>query len=124
MITIIDFGSSKTPLIAASLNSLGYANEVVEWTMKPRLDKTKGIILTGSPTLFTEVGSAEYTDKMGFINSLHLPVLGICFGHQLLGILHGATVFKGEAIRRAVEINLLESDPLFKGLQPVTVFTE
>ena len=124
MIYIIDFGSSKAPQIAAVISSLGYTYKVFKWNENIDFKNASGFILSGAPVLFTETDSSPYLQAYSFLKKIERPVLGICFGHQLLGVLYGAKVFKGKAIRTPVEISLLKEDKLFEGFSKSIVFEE
>lgn len=51
-----------------------------------------------------------------FVRNLRLPTLGVCFGHQLLGLSFGAKVTRGELVERNELVRLDISWPLFAGL--------
>ena len=126
MIHIINFGSRKTPFISEMVKELGYESKVFIWDQTDGIDleKADGIILSGSPTFLTEVDHKPYHERYGFIRETKLPVLGICFGHQVLGVLHGAQIYRGEEIADDLEIKILKNDPLFEGLGSATVMAE
>ena len=100
--------------------------EVLEWKDCKKTDfkNSDGIIFSGSPTMFTEVNHKPYIKKFSFIREGKIPVLGICFGHQLMGILHDAKIFRGEEIRSDNKIRILKKDILFNGLFPETTMKE
>jgi GMP synthase (glutamine-hydrolysing) len=122
MISIVNFGSSKTPLIEEMVKSCGADCVVLKWDECKKTDfkKSKGIIFSGSPTMFTEANHKPYIKKFSFIKEGKIPVLGICFGHQLMGILHDAKIFRAEEVRTENKIHVLKEDVLFKGLSPQT----
>jgi GMP synthase (glutamine-hydrolysing) len=126
MITIVNFGSSKTPLISEMVTSCGKENRVVNWNecSIDELKKSSKIIFGGSPAMFTEIDHQPFIDKFNFVKEGKIPVLGICFGHQLMGILHGATIFRGEKICLMNKIHVLKQDVLFEGLFPETIMSE
>lgn len=126
MICIVNFGSKKTPQISTIVSALGFENRIMQWDASWEFDfpKVSGIIFSGSPVLLSEVDLQPYYQKYNFITGISVPVLGICFGHQLLGILHGANVFMGKAIRTSVNIEVIKNDSLFKGLDKVMVMAE
>jgi GMP synthase (glutamine-hydrolysing) len=126
MIRIIQFGSSKTPAIAEMVTACGFENEIVAWetASKEDLQKSSGIIFSGSPTFFTEVDHSPYFDHYDFVKEGTIPTLGICFGHQLMGLLHGSTIFRGEAIRETITISVVKEDKLFAGLGHETEMRE
>lgn len=117
MILILQFGSKKTQYIKECINSTGHCAEIVAWDEKfKRPENLTGIVFSGSPVFFTEVRIEPYREKISPLLEWNVPVLGICFGHQLLGLLHGASIFRGEAIRRDETIRLITEDKLFDGL--------
>jgi GMP synthase (glutamine-hydrolysing) len=126
MVTIVNFGSSKTPLIAEMVSACGADNKIVKWNECNSNDfqNSSGIIFSGSPTMFTEADHKPYIENFSFIKEGKIPVLGICFGHQLIGILHGAKIFRGVAVRTRIKIAVLKEDALFNGLTPVTEMNE
>ena len=118
MFLIIQFGSSKTPAIKACFEKLGKSASIVDWQqigLKPK--NLEGIIFSGSPTYLTEVDHSPYKQLITPLLDWNVPILGICFGHQILGILHGAKIFRGNPVRRAEQIKLLQSDILFNGFE-------
>ncbi|HET6990033.1 MAG TPA: hypothetical protein VFJ43_01865, partial [Bacteroidia bacterium] len=69
MITIVNFGSSKTPLISEMVAACGKENVVVKWdeVSETHLKKSSGILFSGSPTMFTEADHKPYIEKFSFI---------------------------------------------------------
>ena len=95
MILLIDFGSQTTHLILRRIRELG--SEVVitlpEYAMqKVKEVKPKGIILSGGPAAVFEEGSPTVDKK---IFELGIPILGICYGEQLMCHLLGGEVKLG-----------------------------
>ena len=91
-ILIIDFGSQFTQLIARRIRELGVFSEIVSHKkIKLKdIDKTiKGIILSGGPLNVYQINKYSFDKK---ILQLGVPVLGICFGHQILSKLNGGRV--------------------------------
>ncbi|TND08004.1 MAG: glutamine amidotransferase class-I [Bacteroidetes bacterium] len=126
MIYVVNFGSSKTPKIAECVKSAGTACEIVPWENPGLIDrqKVKGIIFSGSPVFFTETDFTPYGSRYAFIQSGKIPTLGICFGHQLMGLLHGAQIFRGEEVRTTIPVRIMKRDFLFEGLEDTTAMTE
>jgi GMP synthase (glutamine-hydrolysing) len=126
MIHIVNFGSRKTPFISQMVSSLGFENKVMKWdeTTEEDMKDAQGIIFSGSPTFLTEVSHVPYHERYGFIRETEKPVLGICFGHQVVGILHGAQIYRGKEVEGTIDIKLLKDDPLFQGLGDTTVMAE
>jgi GMP synthase (glutamine-hydrolysing) len=117
MILIVDFGSQTAHLIGRRLRQLGiqaeYVNpeETLQFTknkLKPKTQnpqsetnsKTqnikssnlKGIILSGGPSSVYEKGAPTISKE---IFELGIPVLGICYGWQLMAKLLGGSVENG-----------------------------
>ncbi len=91
MILIIDCGSNKTKYIEQIVYEFIDTKQISLMDFEDNLlDDVQGVILSGAPILVTEVDTSPYEEKMKWILSTELPILGICFGHQLIGILHGA----------------------------------
>ena len=84
-ILIIDFGSQFTQLIARRIRELGVFSEIISHkkiNKKIALnDNIKGIILSGGPLNVYDNNKYNFNKK---ILQLNIPVLGICFGHQIL----------------------------------------
>ena len=117
MITIINCGSNKTPQIASCVSSAGYENQVITIEKSHLLPaNTTGIVVSGAPILLTEVDPQGYLEKLAFLKNTTVPALGICFGHQIIGLLHGATIKRGKEDRVNREIEILEESILLKGL--------
>jgi len=95
MIAVMDFGGQTCHLIARRIRELGVASKVVSY--KAKIEKNKeleGIILSGGPS-FVNLPDSPTIDKAVF--SLGVPVLGICYGMQLMGKLLGGKVGRGKA---------------------------
>ena len=91
-ILIIDFGSQFTQLISRRTRELGVFSKIISHKkIKLKdIDKTiKGIILSGGPLNVYEINKYSFDKK---ILNLDIPVLGICFGHQILSKLNGGRV--------------------------------
>ena len=91
-ILIIDFGSQFTQLIARRVRELGVFSEIVSHKkIKPKdiNNSIKGIVLSGGPLNVYQINKYSFDKK---ILQLDVPVLGICFGHQILSKLNGGRV--------------------------------
>ncbi len=96
MILIIDFGGQTAHLIGRRLRQLGVASEYVypENTLETiKSKKPTGIILSGGPSSVYEEGAPIVTKE---IFELGIPVLGICYGWQLMTHLLGGSVKQGK----------------------------
>jgi len=96
-ILIIDFGSQFTQLIARRVRELGVFSEIVSHKKIKITQITKeniaGIILSGGPLNVYENDKFKFDKK---IFKLGVPILGICFGHQILSKLLGGKVKKSK----------------------------
>ncbi len=91
-ILIIDFGSQFTQLIARRIRELGVFSEIMSHKKVKNKDinnTIKGIILSGGPLNVYEISKYSFDKK---IIDNNIPVLGICFGHQMLSKLNGGRV--------------------------------
>ncbi|MBI4679590.1 MAG: glutamine-hydrolyzing GMP synthase [Elusimicrobia bacterium] len=116
-VLILDFGSQYTQLIARRLRELEVYCEILPFdTSVERIlsRRPKGLILSGGPDSVHRQGSPR-PDPAVF--GLGLPVLGICYGMQLLTTLHGGRV--APARRREygfARLRVTAGNPLFEGL--------
>ena len=91
-ILIIDFGSQFTQLIVRRIRELGVFSELISHKkIKSSQIKSnvKGIILSGGPLNVYQLNNNLFDDK---ILKLGIPILGICFGHQILSKFNGGKV--------------------------------
>ena len=92
LILVLDFGSQYTQLIARRLREAGFYSEILPFNANLELIKEKspkGIILSGGPaSVYAE--NAYFCDKGVF--DLNVPILGICYGMQLIAHHFGANV--------------------------------
>ena len=94
-IIIIDFGSQFTQLIARRIRECGVFSEIIshkkinkKYILK---SNTRGIILSGGPLNVYQKNKFNFDKK---ILKLNIPILGICFGHQILSKELGGKVKK------------------------------
>jgi GMP synthase (glutamine-hydrolysing) len=93
-ILVLDFGGQYAHLIARRLRSLGYYSEIaLPSTDEKSIRDVKGIILSGGPSSVYDLDAPEYNGK---IFKLDLPILGLCYGHQLLIQEYGGKVEKAK----------------------------
>ena len=91
-ILIVDFGSQFTQLIARRIRELGIFCEIISHkkVKNKNIDSlVKGIILSGGPLNVYEIKKYSFDKR---IIQKGVPVLGICFGHQILSKLNGGKV--------------------------------
>lgn len=93
-ITVLDTGGQYTHLIARRVRELGvYADVQPSDVPATTLRSRKGIIISGGPASVLEPGSPDIDPKL-LKNGI--PVLGICYGHQLIARHLGGRVQKGD----------------------------
>ncbi|MFW9990553.1 MAG: glutamine-hydrolyzing GMP synthase [Candidatus Odinarchaeota archaeon] len=120
MIAIIDFGSQLCHLISKRVRQLGVYTEIVPHDIS--LEKLtafdpEAVILSGGPSSIFQPSSPKPEPA---ILDMDLPVLGICYGHQLLANHLGGEVVPGSNDRHygIMEINIKETVGIFEGLDP------
>ena len=116
---ILDFGSQYTQLIARRFRELGVFSEILPCTAslaEIRDRKPRGIVLSGGPESVYGEGAPEAPDG---ILETGLPVLGVCYGMQILALDAGGDVRPAE--RRSygpAEFRHDGSGRLFAGVPP------
>lgn len=118
-IAVIDFGGQYAHLIANRIRRLGVYSEILSSSVQAKeISRFKGIILSGSPYSCLEKNRPCFDTA---ILDSGIPVLGLCYGHQLLMMQLGGEVGKGK-IRgeygRAF-LTLATPSPLLRGLNAV-----
>jgi GMP synthase (glutamine-hydrolysing) len=118
-ILVIDFGSQYVQLIARRIreNSVHSVVESPKITLK-RIKEINpaGIIFSGGPSSVYDNGAPVFDKR---ILELGIPVMGICYGMQLIGKLAGGTITKGGRREYGhTVVNFDRRSPLFKGTSP------
>jgi len=89
-ILILDFGSQTTQLIARRVRELSTYSEIVPYNKFPEdTEGIKGVILSGSP--FSVYDEAAFKINVAQLRGRY-PILGICYGAQLIAHQAGGTV--------------------------------
>jgi len=118
-IIVLDFGSQYTQLIARRLRELSVYSEI--WPPDTPADKIRarqpiGIILSGGPKSVSDVGAPKCDAAVFDVGT---PVLGICYGMQLMAHTLGGTV--APAAQREfghATVNVSPESALFAGVPP------
>ncbi len=114
---ILDFGSQYTQLIARRLRELEVYTEILPYSATPEQIRGRnpaGIILSGGPDSVHRGGSPRPDPE---VFRMGLPILGICYGMQLLVSLHGGRV--APTRRREyghADVTVTGATPLFSGI--------
>ena len=123
MIIVLDFGGQYNQLIARRVRECNVYAEVHPYTMdleKIRQMDPKGIIFTGGPNSVYDEASPHYAKE---ILQLGIPILGICYGAQLMAWMAGGTVETAPVSEYGHTQVIVDepADRLFKGVSPQTV---
>jgi GMP synthase (glutamine-hydrolysing) len=98
----------------------GGAVAAAEWdeVSASKFDSFDGVVLSGSPEMMTEPATqSKFEGEAQAIRDSHVPILGVCFGHQLMAHAFGAPVVKDKQhVLGMVKTEVLTEDPLFDGL--------
>ena len=119
-IIIIDFGSQYSQLIARRIREMEVYCEIVPLIdvekIKNGEEKVKGIIFSGGPASVYEKDAPTVNPQ---VFSLNLPILGICYGMQLITHLNGGKVEKADSREFGKAVLEVENNdhPLFTGVK-------
>ena len=95
-IIILDFGSQYSQLIARKIRELKVFSEIQSFNISPDIlknEKVKGVILSGGPSSIYEENAPKISKD---ILNMNVPILGICYGLQLLIHLNNGKVNAAE----------------------------
>lgn len=112
---MLDTGGQYTHLIARRVRELGvYADVQPSDTAASMLRSRKGIIISGGPASVYEPGSPDIDAE---ILQSRIPVLGICYGHQLIAYHLGGKVQQGERGEYGIaHLTVTAPDALWNGV--------
>jgi len=117
-IVVLDFGSQYTQLIARKLRESGVYTEVVPYReniRKIKERKPKGIILSGGPASVYAKDAYKPSEE---IWDLGLPILGICYGMQLITQHFGGEVVAANHHEYGkAKLNIIKQSPIFKDVE-------
>ncbi|MBX2861077.1 MAG: glutamine-hydrolyzing GMP synthase [Vampirovibrio sp.] len=119
-IAILDCGAQYTKVIDRRIRELNVATEIfpVEVTAEKLKNGFSGIIVSGGPNSVYEPNAPQCQSE---IFDLGLPVLGICYGMQLINLQFGGTVQAGTTKEYGeTDIQLQTESPLFTGVDKET----
>ncbi len=114
-IAVLDFGAQYAHLIARRVRQLHVYSEIMlPDSHSEELRKAKGIILSGGPASVYAKDAPSFNKE---IFSLGIPVLGLCYGHQLMAQQLGGKVARGSVREYGLaKLAVKKKEPLFNGL--------
>ena len=115
-ILVLDFGGQYTQLIARRIRELNVYSEIVPHTITAaeiHAHHARGLVYSGGPTSVYEKDSFHSSPEL---LQAGVPVLGICYGLQLITYQLGGQVASAERKEFGPATIQLGSDPLFKDL--------
>ncbi|ULQ60630.1 glutamine-hydrolyzing GMP synthase [Brucepastera parasyntrophica] len=121
-IAVLDFGSQYAHLIAKRFRLLGYYSEIALPSVSlDFFDNARGIVFSGGPSSVYEKNIPEFNSD---ILNLDIPILGLCYGHQLMTQEYGGTVEKTDGEFGIAYLDVKDTDgreypenPLLRGIQ-------
>lgn len=117
MILVINCGSNKTGFITKIVDDEVDVHEIELFDLSSHsLEQYKGFIISGAPILLTEVDSDPYLKILERILDLGKPLLGICFGHQLIGLYFGSIASRMKTIDDMEVISIIDESAIFNRL--------
>ena len=121
-VIVIDFGGQYNQLVARRVRECNVYCEIYSYKtdiQKIKAMNPKGIILTGGPNSCYEAGAPTYTKELF---ELGIPVLGLCYGAQLMMHILGGTVEKAPVREYGkTEVFVDTTTPLFAGVNEKTI---
>ena len=121
-VIVIDFGGQYNQLVARRVRECNVYCEIYSYKTDIETIKKmnpKGIILTGGPNSCYEADSPTYTKELF---ELGIPVLGLCYGAQLMMHILGGKVESAKVREYGkTEVFVNTESPLFTNIEPTTV---
>lgn len=122
LIIVLDFGGQYNQLIARRVRECNVYAEVHPYTLsleKIKEMNPKGIIFTGGPNSVYAEESPRYQKE---IFDLGIPILGICYGSQLMAyVLEGSVETAPVSEYGRTEVEVDKSSVLFQDVEPTTI---
>ncbi len=114
-IAILDFGGQYTHLIANRVRRLGVYSEIMPCdSPASELRQFKGLIFSGGPHSVTDATGPTIADG---VLELGVPILGLCYGHQLIARELGGSVARGDSCEYGLAtMAIQDASGIFEGL--------
>ncbi|MDF1751535.1 MAG: glutamine-hydrolyzing GMP synthase [Verrucomicrobiales bacterium] len=115
-IAVIDFGSQYTQLIVRRIRELGYYSKLYQPGELRETGKPAVVVLSGGPRSTLEDGAPDI--DFDYLKGMGVPVLGVCYGMQLLNQKFGGSVAPGNKreFGRATLKNESSGNCIFSGM--------
>lgn len=114
-IAILDFGSQYTHLIARRIRELGVVSHIYPNNISvKKLTNAVGVILSGGPRSIVRQPKLPIDKK---IFKLNVPILGLCYGHQLIANEFGGIVKSGTAREYGLAKLKISKSPIFNDIK-------
>lgn len=116
-ILVLDYGSQFTQLIARRIREERVYCEIhpptrsIEWI---REWNPRGIIISGGPS---SIAGADFPSADPELLQLGIPILGVCYGMQLIAHLEGGRVESGRREYGRAQLTILEPAGIFAGFE-------
>ena len=123
IVLVIDFGGQYNQLIARRIRENNVYCEILPYTAdieRIKAKNPKGIIFTGGPNSAYLEESPKISKE---IFEIGVPILGICYGDQLMAHLLGGKVVKGDNQTREYGKTAIEykESPIFNGINTIII---
>ena len=114
-IAVLDFGSQYSHLIVRRIRELGvYAELLSPETSAEKLAEYAGLVLSGGPQNLSQSSALKADPR---VYSLGIPILGVCYGMQLMAHQLGGEVKAGDKREYGpVRVELSKESALFRGM--------
>ncbi len=120
-VSVIDFGSQYTQLIVRRVRELGFLAHLYQPEELPLLNKPGAIILSGGPKSTHDEDAIDI--DFAALQGYGVPVLGVCYGMQLLNLKFGGSVSRSEHREYGPAQLVPKGDsPLYQGVKDSQVW--
>ncbi len=114
-VAVIDYGSQYSQLIVRRVREIGYYSHLYAPADIRNIGNVGAVILSGGPRSVTEPGAPDVDFE--FLQSLNAPVLGICYGMQILNVKWGGKVSSGASREYGpADVRVEQSDRILDGV--------